>query len=81
MDVEKKYELQYYDNGQMMADYRGDFLNDTEGAVRYNGIWTIYSERGNKAIECEISDARLNESSCQKWDEKADLSKLDSHLY
>lgn len=81
MDVEKKYELQYYDNGQMMADYRGDFLNDTEGAVRYNGIWTIYSERGKKVAECEISDARVNESSCQKWDEKADLSKLDRHLY
>ena len=81
MDVEKKYELQYYDNGQMMADYRGDFLNDTEGAVRYNGVWTIYSERGKKVVECEISDARVNESSCQKWDEKADLSKLGSHLY
>jgi hypothetical protein len=80
-DVEKKQEFQYYDNGKMMAEFHGDFLNDTEGAVRYNGIWTIYSERGKKVAECEISDARVNEGSCQKWDEKADLSKLDRHLY
>ncbi len=80
MDVEKKYELQYYENGQIMADFRGDFLNDTEGAARYDGIWTIYSERGKKAIECEISDARLKQNSCQKWNEKVDINKLDHYL-
>ena len=77
MDVEKKYELQYYENGQIMADFRGDFLNDTEGAARYDGIWTIYSERGVKAIECEISDAQLDQSSCVRTGENVDVSKLD----
>lgn len=81
MDVEKKYELQYYENGQVMAEFRGDFLNDTEGVVRYNGKWTIYSERGKKAIECEIRDMQLDKKDCQKWDEEADLNKLDRHLH
>ena len=76
MDVEKKYELEYYENGQIMSEYRGDFLNDTEGASRYNGIWTIYSERGKKAIECEINDLRLDKETCKKWDEKVDLNKV-----
>ena len=80
MDVEKKYELQYYENGQVMSEFRGDFLNNTEGVVRYSGIWTIYSERGKKAIECKVSDAQVNDKNCQKWDEKVDVSKLDRHL-
>ena len=76
-DVEKKQESQYYDNGKMMAEFHGDFLNDTEGAVKYNGRWTIYSERGVKAIECEISDAQLDQSSCVRTGENVDVSKLD----
>lgn len=80
MDVEKKYELQYYENGQVMGEFHGDFLNDTEGAVRYSGIWTIYSERGNKAIECEICDAQLEEITCKRWNEEVDVNKLDFYL-
>ncbi|OWV15740.1 hypothetical protein B7990_13140 [Fibrobacter sp. UWB4] len=79
MDVEKKYELEYYDDGQVMSEYRGEFLNDTDGASRYNGTYTIYSERGKKAIECEISDLRVEKESCKKWDEKVDLNKVFNH--
>ncbi|WP_173378458.1 hypothetical protein [Fibrobacter succinogenes] len=80
MDVEKKQEFQYYDNGEKMSEFHGDFFNDTDGAVRYSGIWTLYSERGVKAIECEISDGRLDQGSCVKTGEKVDVSKLDSLL-
>jgi len=76
MDVEKKYELEYYDNGQLMSEFRGDFLNNTEGVVRYNGKWTIYSERGQKAVECEISDTQVDKENCKNWDEPVDLEKI-----
>ena len=66
---------------QLTKKQREDYMIMDDQYFSFEALSKIYSERGKKVVECEISDARVNESSCQKWDEKADLSKLDRHLY